>query len=359
MDRRASIPDGRALLNPRSVAEMVRGGLEAGRPLAERLAASADPVLAYKARILVLGVGEDGPEAEALRARIRGSAMAQALLGHRAPDGTIRTNPYKKWQGPHWTLVSLAQIDYPPGDEGLRPLLHQVLDWLLSRDHLRPPRTEVIPGQENRVRRCASQEGNATWYALRLGLWDDRLPVLVDRLAGWQWPDGGWNCDKRPAARCSSFQETAIPLRALRAFGRAHGHLGALAAADRAAELLLSRHLLWRRTTGELLDLDWGGPVDRITYPIQFYDLLFALQVMAEIGRIGDPRCAGALALLAAKQLPDGGFPLEARIATTADEVVSRGSHADWGPAGLRRSNPLVSLHALGVLRAAADTGAR
>jgi hypothetical protein len=338
-----------------AAAEMLHARLAAARPLVERLAASDDPVLAYKARTLMLGLGEDDPSAVALRARIAGSPMARALLAHRAPDGTIRTNPYKKWQGPHWTLVSLAQVDYPPGDEDLRPLFGQVLTWLMSRDHLRPPRTVLVPGQEDRVRRCASQEGNAVWYAHRLGLWDDRVPALVDRLVELQWPDGGWNCDRRPAAHASSFQETALPLRALWAFGRAHGHAGALAAADRAAELLLSRHLLWRRTSGELLDLDWGGPVDRITYPIQFYDVLFALQVMAAIGRIGDAGCAGALALLAAKQLPDGGFPLEVRIAAPAGALVSRGSFADWGPAGLRRSNPLVSLLALGVLRAAAE----
>jgi hypothetical protein len=334
------------------------GRQAAARALVERLAASEDPVIAYKARVLVCGLAEDAPEAQALRSRIAGSPRAQALLAHRAADGTITTNPYKKWQGPHWTLYSLAQIDYPPGDEGLRPLLDQVLDWLLSRDHLRPPRSVVVPGQEDRVRRCASQEGNAIWYALRLGLPDERIGQLVDRLVGWQWPDGGWNCDKRPAAHASSFQETALPLRALWAFGRRHGRGPALAAVDRAAELLLSRRLLWRRTTGALLDLDWGGPVDRISYPIQFYDVLFALQVMAEIGRIGDPRCADALALLAAKQLPDGGFPLEEQKARTSAEVVSRGSHADWGPAGRRRSNPLVSLVALGVLRAAGGAGA-
>ena len=53
---------------------------------------------------------------------------------------------------------------------------------------------------------------------------------------------------------------------------------------------------------------------------------------------------------LASKRLPDGGFPLEAPTTLTADHVTSRGSSADWGPSGLRRSNPLVTLAALDVL---------
>ena len=95
----------------------------------------------------------------------------------------------------------------------------------------------------------------------------------------------------------------------------------------------------------------WGGRPDRIRYPIQFYDVLFALQVMDELGQLNDPRCTDALALLESKRLSDGGFPLEEQIAPAADQVASRHSYADWGPSGQRRSNPLVSLAALRVLR--------
>jgi hypothetical protein len=116
---------------------------------------------------------------------------------------------------------------------------------------------------------------------------------------------------------------------------------------------MLSHRLLWRRRDGSLIEPDWGGAVDRIQFPIQFYDVLFALQVMVELGRVGDPRCDDALALLESKQLPDGGFPLEDRNAKTAARIASRASFASWGPAGMRRSNPLVSLLALGVLQAA------
>ena len=79
--------------------------------------------------------------------------------------------------------------------------------------------------------------------------------------------------------------------------------------------------------------------------------MLFALVVMAEIGRLHDPRCTDALRHLAAKQLPGGGFPVERRTSRTVDEVVSDGTFADWGPGGRTRANPYVTIDALWVLR--------
>ena len=131
-------------------------------------------------------------------------------------------------------------------------------------------------------------------------------------------------------------------------------HPRALAAADRAAELLLSRRLLWRRRDGALIRPDWGKPVDRIQFPIRFYDVLYALEVMRDLGRLDDPRCAPGLAMLESKRLPDGGFPLDERIGTTSPVVASRATYAYWGPAGRTRGNPLVTVAALGVLREAA-----
>jgi hypothetical protein len=319
--------------------------------VALRLAKSDDATVAYQARVRALGVDESDPAVSRLRDAIADSPRARALLSGRAADGTIRLNPYAKFQGPHWTLVCLALIDYPPGDPGLLPLKRQMDGYLSDRTHLRPPRTAVYPDQPERVRRCASQEGNAVWAALRLGLEDERTAEWVERLISFQWPDGGWNCDKRPQARSSSFQETAIPARALQAFGNRFGHPAALRAADRAAELLLSRRLLWRRRDGALVRPDWGPPVDRIHFPILFYDVLFALQVMGELGRLGDQRCSDALDLLESKRLPDGGYPLEERVGVTRPIVASRATFAEWGPGGAIRSNPLVTVAALGVLR--------
>jgi len=348
---------GRARSYDRAVAAPV-GTLEERRAASgryvESLTTSDDPVLAYKAT-LATGVDPSAAGALTLRSRITGSPMSRALLRVLEQDAKTLHHTYRKWQGPHWSLTCLAMIDYPTADETLRPLVRQVHDWLFSAAFLKPPMTTIHPGGENRVRHCASMDGNAIWYSVRLGLEEDRTRDLVDRLIGWQWPDGGWNCDKRPEATHSSFQESLIPARGLWAYGTAHDYEPALEAAQRVADLVLPRRLLWRRGDGSPIIPTWSGKPgpDRIHFPIQFFDVLFALQVMADLGRLDDPRCADALALLEHKRLPDGGFPLEAPTTVAADRVVSRGSYAQWGPSGARRSNPLVTLAALEVLRAA------
>lgn len=283
--------------------------------------------------------------------------IAAQLLAGRAGDGRIitapqrgQTNPYQKWMGPHWTLYQLAEAGYPPGDRSLLPLRDQFHEYLLADKHLCPPQTTIIPGQENRVRRCAGQEGYAVWYALKLGLADRRTDELVARLLHWQWPDGGWNCDIRPAARISSFHETLIPLRALALYAVRRRDTRARAAANRAAEVFLSRRLLWRRCDGKMMNPQFA----LIHYPhFYHYNLLFALQVMAEAGFIRDPRCRDALDLLAAKRLPDGGFPLEVKRWRLATTITSNGTRADWGASGRRRSNPFVTRAVLAILRAA------
>ncbi len=313
-----------------------------------------EPVIAYKASLLA-GLDAASPDAAALRSDISSSPIARSLLRVLEQDGKTLQHTYRKWQGPHWTLTCLAMIDYPPGDQALAPLVHRVHDWMFSRHFLEPPLTTTFPGQPDRVRHCASMDGNAIWYSVRLGLEEDRTRALVDRLIDWQWPDGGWNCDRSPAATHSSFQESLIPARGLWAYGKAHGYAPALTAAQRVAGLVLPRRLLWRCNDGSLIAPAWDGRPgpDRIHYPIQFFDVLFALEVMADLGHLADPRCADALALLEAKRLPDGGFPLEAPNAVTSDQLVSRGSYAAWGPSGRRVSNPLVTLAAQAVLDAA------
>ena len=323
--------------------------ISADTPIIQQLLISQNPVILFKVHKYLLKTAMDSPEMTDLQEQIRTSIMARALLSQRRPDGTIYTNPYAKWQGPHWTLFCLAQIEYPPGDSQLLPLLNQAYDWMLAPEHFKFPRSLTIPGQEDRVRRCGSQEGNAVWYSMKLGLVEKRTSKLADNLIKFQWPDGGWNCDKRPQAHSSSFIETLIPLRALWHFGKTYERPDAISAAEKGFEFLLKRSLYKRLRDGQLIRPEFL----QTHYPIQFYDILFALKVMAETSHIEDIRCREALDLLEAKRQPSGGFPLERPMHKTSTERITRGTYADWGVSGKKRNNDFVTIDALYVLQAA------
>lgn len=319
--------------------------------LVDSLCSHEDPVVAYRARRLLAAESEQSTAMRRLRRSIGTTKMAQRLLKGLCME---RFNPYRKWQGPHWTLYSLAEISFPTGDKALLPLRERVLDWMFAPAFLKPPSTAIFPDQPERPRRCASMEGNTIWSQLILGIVDEqRVPLLVDRLLAYQWPDGGWNCDKRPAARTSSVQETLLPLRGLALWARATGDKRAWSAARSAAEFLLARRLLWHKLDGGIIVPEWGGPIDRLHYPIRFYDVLSALLVMTEIGLVRDHRCNDALDLLEAKRLADGAFPAEWTNVKRADEIESRGTYADWGPISKRKGSPFVTVDALYVLREA------
>ena len=318
-------------------------------PIIQQLLSSQNPVIRFKVHKYLLQAGEDSTELLILQEQIETSEMARALLSACRPDGTINTNPYAKWQGPHWTLFCLAQIDYPPGDARLLPLIKQAYNWMLAPEHFKFPRSLTIPGQEDRVRRCASQEGNAIWYSLKLGLINEDTSKLVETLLNFQWPDGGWNCDKKLEAHTSSFIETLIPLRALWLFGKTFQRDDALTAAKKGFEFLLERKLFKRKQNGQVI-----RPEFLLThFPIQFYDILFALKVLTESGFIQDERCQEALDLLEGKRLPSGGFPLERPMHKTSQTRITRGTYADWGDSGKKRMNEFVTIDAIYVLQAA------
>ena len=306
---------------------------------------SAEPSVRYKALTQVVGRKPGSAECTRVQEEIRRSPRVECLLSERQPDGRLPGHPYAKWMGAHWVLATLADIGYPPGDEELIPLREQVYAWLLGAGHLKSIKT--IQG---RVRRCASQEGNALFAMLTLGLADERTEELARRLRQWQWPDGGWNCDKHPKAAHSSFWETLIPLRALALHARLTKNFGSKQAVGRAAEVFLKHRLFRRLRDGAVMQAEF---VD-LHYPCYWrYDILFGLKVMAEAGVLCDPRCEEALDLLESKRLPDGGFPAEGRYYRTAPSARTGRSTVAWGTTSRSRMNEFVTVEALAVLKAA------
>jgi len=317
----------------------------------ERLLSSDEPAVRFKVLVHVLGMDPTCEEVARVQGAVQASPRVRLLLSERDPEGRIPRGAYNKWRGAHWVLAALADIGYPPGDNSLLPLRRQVSEWLLSDRHVKTIRT--IDG---RVRRCASQEGNALFATLALGLAgiDEESRQFADemavRLVRWHWPDGGWNCDKNPEAINSSFMESLIPLRALALYARRTGSTVVAEAAAEAAEVFLKRYLFKRQTDGSVMAPDFV----KLHYPCYWhYDILFGLKVMAEAGFIDDPRCQEALDLLAAKRLPDGGFPAEGKYYQVTDRRISNSSPVGWGGVSKRRMNEFVTADALYVLRKA------
>ena len=329
--------------------------------IVERLLASDDPCIRYRALVDLCGVSPASPQIRRLREAIRSSRRVTRLLSLRGEDGRIEGSVYAKFTGAHWVLADLADIGYPPGDASLVPLRDQVYERWLAAEHTRERTVDReaaryksgpgVPIIDGRARRHASQEGNALYATLVLGLADERADQLTANLIRWQWPDGGWNCDRKTAAGTSSFHETLLPMRGLAWHAKVTGSRASQQAADRAAEVFLKRRLFRRLSDGTVIHDSFL----RLRYPAYWhYDILIALKVMVEAGYIDDPRCAAALDVLESRRLPDGGWRAEGKHYRAVEGPVNGGALVDWGPVSRRQvMNPFVTLDALYVLRAA------
>jgi len=311
----------------------------------ERLYTSDEPAVCYKTRVYLFDEDTATPVIRELQDTIKTSERVRCLLAGRDEHGRLPSHPYSKWYGAHWVLVALADLDYLPGDETLLPLRDQVYEWLFSDSRLRAIKQYTIAG---RVRMCASMEGNAIFALLKLGLADERIDRLAQRLLDWQWPDGGWNCDKNRQAHVSSFTETILPLRALSLYSRVTGHQEARAASERAAEYFLQHQLFKRLSDGAVISDDFL----KLFYPYYWhYNILFGLKVLAEAGHIDDLRCREALSILDGKCLPDGGYPAEKKYYRVAEQMSNGCSAVDWGGTSTKHMNPFVTVEALSVLK--------
>jgi hypothetical protein len=308
--------------------------------LTDRLLTSDEPSIVLRTRLDVLGEAPESSAVRAAREAVRDSERVKTLL-----IGANVDSPYAKWVGLHWVLVDLAELGYPAGDASLNHLAERELDWLLRM----PGRGAALVN--GRHRQHASLEGNALYSVLTLGLVepeDARVREAVRRLLEWQWADGGWNCDGKPAAHVASIFETVTPLRGLAAYVRLTNDAEARQSMQRAAEFLLARRLFRRRHDGHVI----RPAFLELHYPCYWhYDALFGLRVLSEAGYRADPRCSDAIAHVRSRQLDDGGWPADDSFWRFSTRGGSGRSLVRWGPVGSTRTNEWVTVGALSVLR--------
>ena len=323
---------------------------------------SPEPSIRWKTRVHVLGEDPGARSIRSLREEIRRSPRVRALLSRRHELGRpgTRRQVYYKWQGLHWVLASLADLGYPEGDESLHPLRDRVLElWLgpgyfqefVARTQAAAYRGRGVPLMRDRYRRCGSQQGNALYSLVTLGIADERAHSLAERLMHWQWPDGGWNCDRHPEAATSSFNETLLPMLGLSVYARKYRRPAAAKAARAAENVFLQRRLFKRVRDGRVITPDFVA----LHYPRYWhYDFLGGLKAMVQVGRIRDTRCADALDLLEERRLPDGGWPADKRYyKVSPKKMTSNADYVSWGGTSRKRMNEWVTVDALAVLRAA------
>jgi hypothetical protein len=325
------------------------------------LLSSDDPCIRYRTLVDVCGFKPELPQARHERELIRSSHRVKSLLSYRDQGGRLQGHVYSKYTGAHWTLADLADLGYPSGDTSLFPIRDQVYDFWLSSSHtkerimqceaVRCKSNPGVPIIDGRARRCASQEGNALYATLVLGLADERTDRLAANLIRWQWPDGGWNCDRKTEARTSSFHETLLPLRGLVWHAKLTGSSASRRAVEKSTDFLLKRRLFRRQHDDQIIHESFL----KLRYPHYWhYDILIALKIMVEAGLIKDPRCEEALDILEQKRLADGGWRAEGKHYCVVDEPANGGSLTDWGTVSRKMiMNPFVTLDGLHVLRAA------
>lgn len=329
--------------------------------LRESLLCSKEPMIAWKARHFLADEEPSSPKMRAYSQKIRTSARVQALLGF--VDQHPELNPFQKWQGPHWQLLLLSDSGYPMRCARLAPHVERILSHFDSEFfersyeahtkaevYLKKNRSRGIARINQLYRICASYQANTILYCMRLGFVDERLEKMVNQLIRWQWPDGGWNCDKNPEASHSTFIHSLPSLLALELFGRKYGHKEALTAAAKAKEFFLKRRLYKRASTGKIVH-----PKFTFQYFPRYwhYDYLGALKVFAELGALNHERCRDALDLLESKQLKAGGWAAEKNYYKVSDTVGLGHDVSDWGPTGKTRMNEWVTVEALWVLKTA------
>jgi len=318
-------------------------------PAINWLLESGDPSIRYLTLTDLLGRPSDSREVLAAKKKIPDGSIVKTLLSGQRADGGFGVHPYQKWTGAHWRLVSLVELGIPTGFRPAVKATDLVLKWLFGEAHL-----GNVPKINGRYRRCASQEGNALAVCSRLGLGKDpRVVKLAESLVQWQWPDGGWNCDRRPEADHSSVNESLSTLWGLVESQRATGDREYLKPIERASEFFLQHHLFRSDHTGEIIH---PGMV-KLHYPLYWHcDILQELMMVSRAGKLDDPRTKEALDIVEKKRGRDGLWHADdyywnvRRTPLTKSKVlVSNVEVVDWGRNG---PSKMITLNALRTLKA-------
>jgi hypothetical protein len=303
----------------------------------------ADPGIRWQAMCDLTDAAQDAVAAE--RAKVATEGWGARLLALQAPDGPWDGGSYdpswltpeyydthdgQPWTGTFHVLKLLWELGLPPEAPEAQ---HAVA---LVRDNVRWDYDD-LPFFDGEIEECIN--GGTLAIGAAYGV---PVDVIAERLVAAEQPGGGWNCDRRLGSAKSSLNSTICVLEGLLAYEQAGGSVATREARLRGEEHLLERRMMFRASTGELID-----PAFReFAFPTRwFYDVLRGLDHLRATGANPDPRTAEAVQLVRDKRRPDGTWALE----HTHPGEVPFPLEDDGGPSRMN------TLRALRVLRWAGD----
>ena len=211
-------------------------------------------------RTRVLGEQDDAPGIRHCATR---SAVRRGSRRCCPACNTARPSTYAKWQGAHWVLITLAELGYPAGDGSLQPEAAEVLDTWLSPSTYREFTAQTkaaaygrdgIPVIDGRPRSHTSQQGNALFSlnsASSSSTMLGRKPSPSGSPTG-SGPTAAGTATSGQRQQCRR-SSTATPIRGLAAHAALRSDDRARQLAEQAAEVLLERRLVFRRSSAELI----------------------------------------------------------------------------------------------------------
>ncbi len=263
-------------------------------------------------------------EVAAERARVATEGFGAQLLALQATDG--------RWGGAAWNpgsdstmhaLLLLRDLGLDPDSSAARDALGLVRDRVTWRG-CGPPQCDDNPFFAGELEPCINGQVAAAGAYFR-----QDVGGIIERLLSEQLPDGGWNCEAQNGSTRASFNTTICVLEALLEYELAgEGGPEVTEARLRGQEYLLERHLMRRRSTGELIERDRksGALWTQFAFPTWWhYDVLRGLDYLRHAGVTPDERVAEAINLVAAKQDVDGRWPLEVRYPGTMPIEIDEG----------------------------------
>jgi len=247
-------------------------------------------------------------EVAAERGRVEHDGWGARLLALEDPDGLwaggacfpashTGGEPGQPWTATMHTLQTLQLLGLDPASQSARRAIALVAEngrW--EHDGQRYFEGEVEPCINGRTIETGAHFGVD-------------VAAIVERILAERLDDGGWNCGVEYGSVRSSFDTTINVLDGLLEFERATGGSADVGVARRAGEeYLLERHLLRRKSTGEVAVpayLEFAFPY------YWHYDGLRALDYFRRAGAHPDHRMAEAVAVVRSKRQPDGRWLLD------------------------------------------------